>query len=168
MVKTYNIITRLMATGENWMPALSLNRVEDKRDQMPHRHEVPYFIFNIDEGWSGKDLSPAENIVRIKEQQLRAMNLAEAMAYQMHVRVINRQDSRAFIHACGSSYRGEYVPGIHIDQSGCPGLTWNDTETARNGWICPSYKFDRIALSWQGVISIKAWIKRTTIRKISK
>jgi hypothetical protein len=170
MITTYNIVMRLSAFGERWIPALNLNKVSDVKNRKTGPHEIPYFIFNIDEGNDGRDHSPQNNINRIKVNGFRGMNLAEALAYQMHTRILNRADSnRAFIHACGSTYKDErLVPGLHIDQDGCPGITWSEIDNPKQGWNCPSYQADRVAISWQGIISLKAWLKLGKWRKIRK
>jgi len=170
MITTYNIVMRLSAHGERWMPAVNLNKVFDAKNRKTGPHEIPYFIFNIDEGKNRKDFSPQHNIDKIRVNGFREMNLAEALAYQMHTRILNRADgNKAFIHACGSIYRNEeLVPGLYIDQEGCPGITWSEINNPKQGWICPSYQADRVAISWQGVISLKAWLKLGRWRKIRK
>ncbi len=170
MITTYNIVMRLSAFGERWMPAISLHKVFDVKSRKTGPHEIPYFIFNIDEGKDGKDRSPQYNINRIKANGFREMNLAEALAYQMHTRVLNRTDNnKAFIHACGSTYRDErLVPGLYIDQEGCPGITWSEIDQSKERWACPSYQVDRVAISWQGIISLKAWLKLGKWRQIRK
>lgn len=155
IVDTFYVIMQLYYSGENWYPSLHFNKVDMGKETSPY--SVPYFIFNIDEGWSTKGLSPENSRLQIAKKEFRAMNLAEVLAYQMHTNILKLSS----VHACGSTYREnkKFVPDMYIDEQGNFGLNWSAIDISKQGFISPSYETSLVAISWRGIISPKAWIR---------
>lgn len=155
IINTFHVIMQLYNSGENWYPSLQLNKVDMGKETSPYH--VPYFIFNIDQGWETAGLSPQNGRNDILAKGFHPMNLAEALADQMHTNILKQ----LFIHACGSTYREnkKAVPDLYIDEQGNFGMKSGDVDKAKSGFVCPSYQDHMVAISWRGIISPKAWIR---------
>ncbi|MEI7424735.1 MAG: hypothetical protein WCK10_01300 [Candidatus Staskawiczbacteria bacterium] len=155
IVETFNVVMQLYNSGENWCPALNFNKVDMGKETSPHHG--PYFILNIDQGWSTAGLSVEDSRAQITAKGLHAMNLAEAVADQMHTNILRL----SAIYACGSTYKEnkKYVPILYIDQQGNFGLNCDAIDKPKKGFISPSYETSMVAISWRGIINPKAWIR---------
>lgn len=155
IVNTFHVVMQLYNSGENWYPSINFNKVDMGKETSPHL--VPYFILNVDQGWLTAGLSPEDSRAQITARGFHAMNLAEALADQMHTNILKLSS----IYACGSSYREtkKFVPDLCINPNGNFGLNWSAIDKPKRGFISPSYETSMVAISWRGIISPKAWVR---------
>lgn len=102
--------------------------------------EVPYFIFNIDKGYSTSGLSPDKAEESFIENGRRGLTDMEIVALGMHSNILSHTN----LYAARSCYDGTSGIDLRMEDGGHPVLYHNDRNLDWRHWNIPSCDSDNI------------------------
>jgi hypothetical protein len=151
--------------GEKGIAELSLDKVNDVDEKLPHHH--PYWAFGISIGMETLNRPARLATLDILAENRKPLTLAESIALQIQFPSIVDLVS---INACGSCYRKredgtvENVPAIYVCNK-YPTATWNHidrnkNEGVRSPWVSPSCLERMGNLGVMTYIQCRYWRKR--------
>ena len=90
---------------------------------------VPYFIFNVEDGGDMRGKAPQDAEKLIEKQNRRGLTDTEVIALGIHTDVLKNH----FVDAVGSRYMSVSVPDLVLSGDG-PRLDWDGLVSANSGW----------------------------------
>jgi hypothetical protein len=141
-METMRQISFINFNGVSGTTGLSLNKVRDMEEKLPHHH--PYWAFGVDIGTETMNMVARTATEKIVAEKRYPLTLAEIIA--LHIQY--PETLKFSTNACGSSYRMgesrilERIPAIYICNQQ-PTATWNTLDKNRTNcdagpWITPS------------------------------